>query len=90
MTLTARAFLDGKKGDWAWAVCEALRETPSGLGSRLSPLSVEAAAARGRAADVQALYDEVIRQPVPGGRRHSRQWDVPTLPPRSSRWRSTA
>ncbi len=68
MTLTARVFLSGKRGDWAWAVCEALRDTPSGLGTRLPPLSVEAAAARGSEADVQALFDEVIRQPVPGGR----------------------
>lgn len=68
MTLTARSFLDAGKNDWAWAVCEALRDVPASMGSRIVPLAVEVAAARGKQEEVQALFDEVIRQPIPGGR----------------------
>lgn len=67
MLLTASTFLTQGRHDWAWAACQALRTTPSGLGSRLVPLSVEVAGAQKDVAQVQELFKEATRLQLAGG-----------------------
>lgn len=73
LLLAAEALLNAGRADAAWAVCDALRSTPSGLQARVPPLAARVAGALKDEARLRELYAEVVRMPFPGGAQ-TREW----------------
>ena len=69
LEIAAETLLGQSRANLAMVACDALRGTPSGLQSRLLPITARVAGAIKDEGRLREVYGEIVRMPFPGGQK---------------------